>query len=81
MDSRDAVMPREFDLARAQEIAAQPHERNLRWWRGPENPFANARPFVNREDFFGGLPDDRPADEIIADLREGRKPRTWDDED
>jgi hypothetical protein len=45
-------------------------------WRNETDPFANAKP-LDLSLLIGGYPDERDADEIIADLRAARKPRDW----
>jgi hypothetical protein len=44
-------------------------------WRGAADPFANAQPITDLSRMIGGLPDDRTAEEILADLAQARRPR------
>jgi hypothetical protein len=45
------------------------------------DPFANAKPIEDVSVLLGGLPDERSAEEIIADLRACRVPHTDDIEE
>ena len=49
-----------------------PGEGQLTPWRLEHDPWAGARPITDVSLLIGGLPDDRSADEILADLRAAR---------
>ncbi len=71
------VLPPEAHLPDGVKVVVQPLDDGVVTpWRNETDPFANAKP-VDLSLLVGGYPDDRDADEIIADLRAARKPRDF----
>jgi len=61
-----------------QDSTRLPGERRLTEWKSSEDPFASTQPLSDASVLIGGLPDDRTAEEILADLRASRRTRPED---